>query len=77
MLENERYKGKISRGKRTYFFDVKESSQGDLYLSIDERVKKDGEYEGHRILVFDDVLIEFVKELKKAAKFILDDAISE
>ncbi len=77
MLENERYKGKITKGKRTYFFDVKESSKGDLYLSIDERIKKEGEYESQRIIIFDDVLIEFVKELKKAAKFITDQVVNE
>ncbi|HDG67746.1 MAG TPA: DUF3276 family protein [candidate division Zixibacteria bacterium] len=77
MFENERYKGRAGGGKRTYFFDVKESSEGKLYLEISERVKKGDEYEKHSILVFDDVLLEFVTELKKAAKFITDSIVSD
>ncbi len=41
MFENERYKGRAGGGNRTYFFDVKETAKGDLYLDINERKRPD------------------------------------
>jgi hypothetical protein len=51
VLFNEMLKGQ----SRTYFFDVKESSNGNPYLSICESKKskeKEGEYETSRLFVF-------------------------
>jgi len=58
--------------------NVKETGKEppSLYLEINERRKKADKWETHRILVFDDVLLEFVQELKKAARFIADRALA-
>ena len=39
MADNEIYSDKITKGTRTYFFDIKKSENGDLYLKISESKK--------------------------------------
>lgn len=39
MADNEIYSHKITKGSRNYFFDIKKSEKGDLYLKISE-IKK-------------------------------------
>lgn len=34
MNKNELHTDKITKGNRTYFFDIKKSEKGDLYLTI-------------------------------------------
>jgi hypothetical protein len=67
----------VRAGKRTYFFDVKATKSGDLYLTITEskrRVDHDGRftYEKHKIFLykedfekFEDGLNEVVEYVKK------------
>ncbi|WP_051398387.1 DUF3276 family protein [Runella limosa] len=66
MQDKEIYSNKITKGSRTYFFDIKKSEKGDLYLKISESKKTQSGYEHHRLVVFDEDLKDFVEALKKS-----------
>lgn len=66
MNDNEIYSDKITKGSRTYFFDIKKSENGDLYLKISESKKTGSGFEHHRLMVFDEDLKDFVEALKKS-----------
>lgn len=52
-MEKELHTEQIKAGKRTYFFDIKETVHGKNYLTITESKKKDdGSFERHNIMVF-------------------------
>ncbi|MCK4352035.1 DUF3276 family protein [candidate division WOR-3 bacterium] len=57
-------------GKRTYFFDVKESEKGDKYLVISESSQVGEEYKHHRVMVFEEHVKEFNYALQETIKFI-------
>ena len=65
MQENEIYSDKITKGSRTYFFDIKISENCDLYLKISESKKTGNSFEHHRLMIFDEDLKDFVEALKK------------
>lgn len=66
MDTGEIYTDKISKGKKTYFFDIKKSEKGDLYLKVSESKKTESGYEHHRLMVFDEDLKDFVEAFKKS-----------
>jgi hypothetical protein len=66
MNDNEIYSDKIIKGSRTYFFDIKKSEKGDLYLKLSESKKTDSGYEHHRLMLFDEDMKDFVAALKKS-----------
>jgi hypothetical protein len=66
MHDNEIYSDKITKGSRTYFFDIKKSEKGDLYLKISESKKTESGYEHHRLMIFDEDFNDFVEALKKS-----------
>jgi hypothetical protein len=66
MQDNEIYSEKITKGSRTYFFDIKKSEKGDLYLKISESKKTASGFEHHRLMIFDEDLIDFVEALEKS-----------
>ena len=66
MADNEIYSDKITKGSRTYFFDIKKSEKGDLYLKISESKKTQSGYEHHRLMVYNEDLKDFVEALKKS-----------
>ena len=72
MSDNEIYSDRITKGSRTYFFDIKKSEKGALYLKISESKKTGGGFEHHRLMVFDEDLKDFVEALKNSLKNILD-----
>ena len=65
----EIYSDKITRGSRTYFFDIKESVQGDLYLKISESKNTATGFDHQNIVVFDENIEDFeailIKTLSK------------
>lgn len=70
MSDKEIFSSKITKGNRTYFFDIKESEKGDLYLKISESKKTSAGFEHHRLMVFDEDMQDFVDTLRKTlAKF--------
>ncbi|MDR2129923.1 MAG: PUR family DNA/RNA-binding protein [Odoribacteraceae bacterium] len=71
---NEReevYTNAVKAGKRTYFFDVKATRNGDYYLTITESKKKfdkDGSpnYEKHKLFLYKEDFEKFVEGLNDA-----------
>lgn len=75
--QEEIYSNAVRAGKRTYFFDVRETRGADHYLTITESKKKYDEhgnfrYEKHKIFLykedfekFGNALSEAVEEIKK------------
>ncbi len=57
----------IKTRSRTYFLDVKESANGNKYLTICESRRVDGEYQRNRIMVFESDIPAFFQGLKEAA----------
>ena len=70
MTDKEIFSTKITKGKRTYFFDIKKSKKGDLYLKISESKKTESGFEHHRLMVFYEDMKDFGDTLRKTlAKF--------
>lgn len=67
----EVFSTRLNTDKRTYFFNVKENRHGDLFLNIVES-KKQGEiggFERQSVIVFQEELENFSRELTKALDF--------
>lgn len=66
----------VRAGKRTYFFDVKETKNGDMYLNITESKKRfnndNGKffYEKHKIFLYKEDFEKFTKGLNGIINFI-------
>jgi hypothetical protein len=67
---NEIFSEKVVTNRRTYFFDVKETKEGSMYLVIGELTQIGSEVERHRIMVFEESIDLFVEGLDKAIEFI-------
>lgn len=65
MNNKEIHSEKITKGSRTYFFDIKKSEKDDLYLKISESKKTGSGFEHHQLLIFDEDLKDFIETLKK------------
>lgn len=66
---DEIYSNAVRAGKRTYFFDIKSTRGGDLYLTITESKKKfhpDGKFffEKHKIFLYKEDFEKFSEGLK-------------
>ena len=76
--EKEIYTKIVQEGKRTYFFDIKKSSENDIYLVINESIhQSDGSYEHHRVMIFPEVAQEFQNALKETMQYIRKNGKSE
>ncbi len=56
-----------------YFFDVKEASNGSKYIVIDQRRKVGEVYEGVKMRIFEDELLEFQRVLQKVIRIALSE----
>jgi hypothetical protein len=85
--EKEEIFSKVIRaGRRTYFFDVRETKAGDYYLTITESKKfsnEDGSfhYRKHKIFLYKEDFAQFKDFLNEATDFIIkekgEEVISE
>ncbi len=84
--ENEIFTKVLKAGRRTYFFDVRETKAGDYYLTITESKKnfsENGEasFEKHKIYLYKEDFKNFQDMFKDASDFIFnekgEDVISE
>ncbi|TAF67795.1 MAG: DUF3276 family protein [Cytophagales bacterium] len=67
-MENTIYSEKISAGRRTYFLDVKETTDGSKYLKITETKHNKGERERNIVLVFEEDIYNFSNVFCEAIK---------
>ncbi len=78
-MEKEEIHSKVMRaGRRTYFFDVRETKAGDYYLTITESKKftnDDGSfhYKKHKIYLYKEDFADFKDNLHEMIQFILDE----
>lgn len=78
-VEQEEIFSQVFRaGRRTYFFDVRETKAGDYYLTITESKKfthDDGSfhYKKHKIYLYKEDFEEFSSMLNLATKYVLDE----
>ncbi len=79
MEEREReevFSKAVKAGKRTYFFDVKETKQGERYITITESKRKfdnDGgtfSYEKHKIFLYKEDYSKFKNALEGVIRFV-------
>lgn len=84
--QEEIFSQTMRAGRRTYFFDVRETKAGDYYLTITESKKfsnEDGSFhfKKHKIYLYKEDFAEFNASLNRATDFILkekgDEVISE
>ena len=66
----ELFKEKVTAGSRTYFFDIKEATNGSRYLTINESKKVGDKNEYNRIFVFEDQMSAFTEGFKKVYNFL-------
>jgi len=67
------YSKKLKAGKRrTYFFDVRSTKQGDFFLTITESKKKfEGEgYDSHKIFLYKEDFKKFLESLNETVDYI-------
>ena len=82
-IEQEEIFSQVLRaGRRTYFFDVRETKAGDYYLTITESKKfthDDGSfhYKKHKIYLYKEDFTEFTEMLNKSTSFIVDEKGNE
>lgn len=65
----------VRAGKRTYFFDVRSTKDGNLYLTITESKKKfkengDSFYEKHKIFLYNEDFEKFTNGIGQAIDYI-------
>ena len=71
------YEKALKAGKRTYFFDVRETRSGDYYLTITESKKKPREdgtfyYDKHKIYLYKEDFEGFKEHFEEVTDYILD-----
>ncbi|MCY4419482.1 MAG: DUF3276 family protein [Cytophagales bacterium] len=75
---SEVYSERVRAGKRTYFFDIKETKSKDYYLTITEsRRRPDGgsspSYEKHKIFLYKEDFSKFSEALTRAVLHVKDE----
>lgn len=76
---NEIFSRALKAGRRTYFFDVRETKAGDYYLTITESKRvfqEEGSapsYQKHKLYLYKEDFENFREMLDDATKFIVDE----
>ena len=71
---------KLKAGKRrTYFFDVRSTKQGDFFLTITESRKRfdNNGYDRHKIFLYKEDFNKFIKALGEAVDFVKTDLMPD
>lgn len=71
MPNKEIYSARVDTGRRTYFFDIKQSESGERYLLITESHLDDGNFRRHRVLIDEQDLPDFQRGFAEAIAFFL------
>lgn len=70
MDDNTLFEQRFTAGSRTYYFEVKQASNGNRYLKIIESTRREGKDERQRVFVFDDHAKEFAEILAQAMTYL-------
>ncbi len=76
--QEEIFSQTMRAGRRTYFFDVRETKAGDYYLTVTESKKfsnDDGSFhfKKHKIYLYKEDFAEFHERLSKATDYVLNE----
>ena len=69
------YSRKVRAGKRTYFFDVRATRNGDFFMTITESKKKhkDSGFDNHKVFIYKEDFHKFIHALKEGLEHIHTD----
>jgi len=69
------YSRKVRAGKRTYFFDVRATRNGDFFMTITESKRKhnDSGFENHKVFIYKEDFHKFIHALKEGLEHIHTD----
>ena len=72
----------LRAGRRTYFFDVRETRAGDYYLTITESKKNTNEdgsffYKKHKIYLYKEDFEGFTSMLEETTSFVVNEKVEE
>jgi hypothetical protein len=59
------YTEKLTKGSRTYFFDIKKSVRKSLYFTISESKRTADGFEHHEIMVFEEDVEDFINAFRE------------
>ena len=69
-IRGELYTQQVKVENRTYFFNVKENSKGDVFLQVVESKVSEGVgFDRHSVVVFEDEMRVFLQGLDKCIEF--------
>jgi hypothetical protein len=72
-IRGEIFSCKMFTPKRTYFFNVKENRNGDVFLNIVESKKHEAEgFARQSVIVFEEDMEDFIKNFEQTIKYIKD-----
>ena len=70
-IRGELFTTQVSAENRTYFFNVKENTKGDVFLQVVESKVSEGlGFDRHAVVVFEDEMRSFLQGLDKCIEFI-------
>jgi hypothetical protein len=76
-VRGEIFSTRVALPNRTYFFNVKENRNGDIYLNIVESKNREtGGFDRQSVIVFDEDLQEFLKGFDESLK-VLEKTVRE
>lgn len=69
------YSRKVRAGKRTYFFDVRATRNGDFFMTITESKRKhnDSGFENHKVFIYKEDFHKFIHAMKEGLEHIHSD----
>ncbi len=77
------YSQAVRAGKRTYFFDVKQSKSNEMYITVTESKRhfsnEQGkfEYEKHKIFLFKEDFVKFSEGLKETIRYVENESAKD
>ncbi|MCO6494702.1 MAG: DUF3276 family protein [Bacteroidetes bacterium] len=77
--QDKLFSKRVKAGKRTYFFDVRETKNNDYYLTITESKKKfdDQTYVKQKIFLYKEDFNKFVEALNETVGFVKKELLPE
>ena len=77
--KEEIFSKRVRAGKRTYFFDVKETRSSDYYITITESTKKseDGMYDKHKLFLYKEDFNKFSDAFNETMNYVKEELLPE
>ena len=69
-IRGELFTNQVNLDNRSYYFNVQENRNGDIFLQIVESKIKDGEDDRRAIVVFADDMQKFLSGMDESLKFV-------